>query len=363
MSSRTWRLRAIAISAAPMAIFGLVVIATAGIPVGQTLSLVSDYILLAAAVWCVVVIGPLLTVTARPLLKRTFSDSPLLLVRRAVQRRWTDDYFLSLVWPMLLFGLLFGFLAVFKQTVLRRHGFADDALFASWDKALFFGIQPWRLTHALPAPWTTLALGRVYAFWYVPVIGALLPCAFRRGSLELRTRYLLAFVGCWTLIGGLLAYLLPSAGPCFAEAFHPGMTEYRPLLAALQGDNLQLARTAPGVHTYALATQDYLLRLHQTGSLGFGGGISAMPSMHVTQATLIAAGAFAVGRRLGWIATVYAAVVYVGSIHLGWHYAIDGIVGGASALVVWTLAGVVTRALLRPRTLGLRRDDAPSVDP
>jgi uncharacterized membrane protein len=48
-------------------------------------------------------------------------------------------------------------------------------------------------------------------------------------------------------------------------------------------------------------------------------------------------------RLLGWLFTAYACVILIGSVHLGWHYAVDGYFSIAGALLIW--AGV--RLLLR----------------
>jgi membrane-associated phospholipid phosphatase len=78
-------------------------------------------------------------------------------------------------------------------------------------------------------------------------------------------------------------------------------------------------------------------------------GISAMPSMHVAMATLMALIAFRVNRRLGWAYTVYAGLIFLGSIHLGWHYALDGYVGALGTIGIWYLAGRITAAWERRR--------------
>ena len=66
-----------------------------------------------------------------------------------------------------------------------------------------------------------------------------------------------------------------------------------------------------------------------------------MPSMHNAQAVLFVAVSYCLNRRLGNIMLAYAIIIFVGSIHLAWHYAIDGIVGALCALVIWWIAGVV----------------------
>jgi hypothetical protein len=65
--------------------------------------------------------------------------------------------------------------------------------------------------------------------------------------------------------------------------------------------------------------------------------------MHNAQAALFAAAAYRLDRRLGHVALAYLVAIFLGSIHLGWHYALDGVVGIAAALLVWVLAGAIVR--------------------
>ena len=65
--------------------------------------------------------------------------------------------------------------------------------------------------------------------------------------------------------------------------------------------------------------------------------------MHVAFAALLARGAFALDKRTGWLLSIYALLVWIASVHLGWHYAIDGIVGAPMAVGTWHLAGWMLR--------------------
>jgi membrane-associated phospholipid phosphatase len=74
-------------------------------------------------------------------------------------------------------------------------------------------------------------------------------------------------------------------------------------------------------------------KLHGTW-LPFG-GISAMPSIHLAMATLFALLAFSVRRWLGIVFIGYVLVIQIGSVILGWHYAVDGYAGILLALLIW----------------------------
>jgi membrane-associated phospholipid phosphatase len=45
----------------------------------------------------------------------------------------------------------------------------------------------------------------------------------------------------------------------------------------------------------------------------------------------------------GWFFMAYAAVIMLGSVHLAWHYAIDGYAGIAIAFACWWVAGPISR--------------------
>jgi PAP2 superfamily len=307
------------------------------------------------------------------LARRDLGERPAVLVARLARERWQEDRGLSLLVPTLFFTILLAAFNAFKQSVLPLAGFGLDPLFAQWDRAVF-GVDPWRISHAVFAsPVASLVLSQAYHQYFLPMALGVFLCAVLPGRRELRSQYLLSFALVWILVGSLLAFLLPSAGGVFWGEFHPGPDPFRPLVDTLarQHDLLIEAGHAQGLgaRTFQLALAD-----------GFGGdrlaigrGISAMPSVHIALAVQFACAAFALDRRLGWTAAFYAVLMWVASVHLGWHYAVDGVVAAIVTVPLWAACGRVARRLdavplrpvreprlLAPAMLGAPACDAPS---
>lgn len=242
--------------------------------------------------------------------------------------------------PSLYLALLLAAFSSFKQLALPSAGFGLDAAFAELDRLVFFGVDPWRLTHWLvPTAMGTLLIDTAYMLWFLPMI--LIVLLSWMAPARLQTQYLLAFAMIWIVGGTGLAYLLPGAGPCYFATFH-GDAAFSPLLERLHAQDAMLARFG-GLK--ALIGQDGLLLAYQSHEFLLAGGISAMPSLHVALATLFACAGFACHRRAGWTFTGFAVLIWFGSVHLGWHYAVDGVLGALLAVATWRLAGVWTHSL------------------
>ena len=112
------------------------------------------------------------------------------------------------------------------------------------------------------------------------------------------------------------------------------------IVALLAAGNMRAAaQTNEVVPVWALDVQQMLWDNYQNNKVGMGSGISAMPSMHVATATLMALFGWQYSRIAGIVLTLYALVIFIGSVHLGWHYALDGYVGALGAALVWWLVG------------------------
>ena len=236
-------------------------------------------------------------------------------------------------------------MTVFKTTVVGAAGYHWDISFAAIDRALF-GTDPWRISHAiLDRSWMTDALDRLYHPLFMPMVLGYILCLVLPGHPALRRTYMGSYLVAWVLIAMGLAWAFASAGPVYEGALWGDGTTYAPLLERLAA---QEAETRP---FYALRAQAYLLAAQERGLSQFGGGISAMPSMHVVLAALWAFAGWHLSRWLGLVLTLYTALIWVGSVHLGWHYAVDGIVSLAVLAAIWWSVGrLVGLYPIAPRT-------------
>lgn len=240
------------------------------------------------------------------------------------------------------------FFTPFKVMIGHIQGFPFDAALAKLDRLIFLGNDPWVLTHALfGSPAATFVLHMAYNMWFVMMWLSIIYFMMRPELVRLRARYITSFLLTWMLVGSLGAYFLASAGPCFYErAF--GDPHFQPLMDRLHALDAQLKAIYPAFGVHGLRLQDLLWNGFTSKRELFGGGISAMPSMHVSIAVLMALAARHLNRRLGRIMTGFAAAIWIGSVHFGWHYATDGLVALGMTLAIWKCSGwLVDRLVLR----------------
>jgi PAP2 superfamily len=239
-----------------------------------------------------------------------------------------------IITAILIVGITIPAFELFKQLVLPARGFPLDPILASIDRAFFFGHDAWEVTHALfGSVGATLVIDRLYSFWMPMMFIFPAAAVMAVGDVPLRTRMIGTWLISWLVIACFGAWLFASAGPCYYVALigpDAGFAELSRRLAQLNA-----AAHARGYTLAALDFQAMLLTGTRQHGLEAVGGISAMPSMHVAMAGLFAIAGRAHSRSLGWIMTAYAAGIWIGSVHLGWHYATDGAVGIAMMWAVW----------------------------
>ena len=238
---------------------------------------------------------------------------------------------------IVLLPLFFSAFTSWKALIPVVQPFAWDVTFFEWDRMAHGGVDPWQLLQpVLGYPLVTSAVNFLYQCWLFIVYGMLVWQAFSVSDPRLRMQFFVSFVLVWSVVGNLSAVLLSSAGPVYFGRVTGQEDPYLPLMDYLHS----AAELAP---VWALDIQEDLWRTYTLGGDMLGEGISAMPSMHVATTVLFALVARQSHRTLGMILTLYAAVIMVGSVHLAWHYALDGYVGGLLTYGIWRAVGWWTR--------------------
>jgi len=207
--------------------------------------------------------------------------------------------------------------------------FWADAPLARIDAWLHFGVDPWRLLQpALGHPAVTRFFQILYLYgWVSLLIGFTTAAAFSSRLAHVRQRFFLTYLIAWIGIGNVFASILMSGGPVYYaqltkdHARYAELTRYLSFSDGMAGSSTDLQRG--------------LWDLYVSGQMQLGSGISAFPSVHVATATLFALTGFAINRWIGWATTVFALLILVGSVHLGWHYGIGGYFAAGFVLAVW----------------------------
>lgn len=232
-----------------------------------------------------------------------------------------------------LFPLFASTFTYFKAAIPLVHPFDWDARLAAWDQMLHGGHAAWEwLQPVFGHPYATAVVNALYHLWFFVTYGVLVWQALALGRPRLRMQYLLTTLLLWSLVGNLAATLLSSAGPVYFGRVTGLADPFAPLMAYLHQAN-------EVVPVMALQVQDMLWQAYSGHAADIGEGISAMPSLHVATTVSYALLGFAVRRWLGILLAAFAAFIMIGSIHLGWHYALDGYVGAFSAVVIWFAVG------------------------
>jgi hypothetical protein len=222
-----------------------------------------------------------------------------------------------------------------KPAIPRIVPFSWDEWFMKLDRALHFGSDPWLwLQPVMGFDYVTFAFNIAYNFWFLALFGAWFWFGFRKTADELRTRFFLSYMIVWWLGGGLLAVLFSSAGPVYYSGIGLSPDPFTGLFAYLHDVDGRIT-------LWSLEAQQMLWDGYTGKSVALG--ISAFPSMHNASAALFALAFWKVSRGVGIAFAIYAAVILLGSVHLGWHYAVDGYAGFGLAVIGWWIAGPIAR--------------------
>jgi hypothetical protein len=217
----------------------------------------------------------------------------------------------------------------YKQAFPLIHNFSFDYDLMRLDYFLHFGHHPWKLLEfILSRPIILVILDRLYMLWFLFLFLFCLCMAWSRRR-RLRLCFFVSTLLVWILLGSGLGTLFSSAGPCYYSA--AVNTTHNPFVPLMT----KLAEIHDDRFLFALNNQRGLWEAKLSGDWFAFGGISAMPSIHLAMATLFFLLAFNYHRWLGIAFFVYLCLIQIGSVILGWHYAIDGYVGIIFAYIIW----------------------------
>lgn len=246
----------------------------------------------------------------------------------------------SIAIPLLLLPFFSSAFTSFKSMIPSINAYRFDELFAVWDAWLHFGHHPIEMAHGFFGPKAAALFDFLYTLWFPFMWAFVLIHVIETKRPAERTQFLVSFVLVWIVLGTILAIALASTGPVYygrTTGLDDPFTPFMDMLRA--ADNALLENDGWWPRVWAVSLQDRLWHQYETGFLGPGSGISAMPSLHVGVATLNALVAWRTHRVFGWIMTGFAAAILLAAVYLGWHYAIDGYLSVILTIAIWKAVG------------------------
>jgi membrane-associated phospholipid phosphatase len=280
------------------------------------------------------------------LFRRRLAEEETLAARDAYARAWKSfrqdflnrEHVATVALTLAIAPLALSAFSAAKQAVPLLHPFKWDEWITKADVVMAGGVPlAQRFQSVLGRPELTVAVDWFYHRVWTALLLALFAVSAVSPSSPLRRRFILSFVLVFFLVGNVFALLWSSAGPPYYALVVPGAPNpYSEVFAYLHSVQ---------AHSPLLSVQgqSVLWSVYQQHLEGFGFGVSALPSVHVASAMLVALFGFARSRVLGVILSIIALCTFVSSVALGWHYPLDGYVGAALALLIWWVAGVASR--------------------
>lgn len=218
-----------------------------------------------------------------------------------------------------------------KQAIPLMNPVLYDDQFWAIDRWLHLGHSPVHTSLSwFSAPVFSRPIDGLYVFWYTVKMPFLVYFVFFAAQRRC-WRFLTAYFLLW-MAGVFFAIAWPSVGPIYTNP------ELFSELAKPFADTLQ----APLWADYQALLADpaaYQFKLYE--------GVAAFPSLHVGFMALFAISVREV-RWIFWPMVIFWGLIQLGSVLLGWHYAVDGYAGSLIGVALWFALGLVIRDLPQP---------------
>ncbi len=305
-------------------VFCLGLFANYGIGIGPDLIIANSRLYMLSGFALLVIDTALLLIRNRP-------DGPTRFLIDTYRERLGNPRFFASIPAFAVIIIFMPFFSKLKSMIPLFNDFDWDPAFVAWDRAIFFGYDAWEvLQPVFGYPLITAGMAVLYHAWTLLIYAGTLFFLFYNAGNAIRRQYLVGFFLIWTIIGGGMATWLASVGPCFVGPIL-GDPTFDAQMAYLNAANEQ-------VPILTLHVQELLLGWYEAGDRGLGSGITAMPSMHVSMAMLFWLAIRRVSRVAGHFFFAFLIIIWIGSVHLAYHYAVDGLVSVIATAIVWKMA-------------------------
>ena len=200
---------------------------------------------------------------------------------------------------------------IIKQAIPIINPVLYDDILWKIDKFIHFGFSPTLLSlKSLSATTVTSFIDSTYILWYFFKIPFLITFIWFVDQKK-RNHFFSAYFLLW-IVGGLLAVLFPSVGPVYK---YPG------LFAGLDIPHASALQKQLWIHYNEILHHPEYFRAFVYE------GVAAFPSLHVAVIALFCIFSRELNKIFFIFMLCYTLIVQTGSVHLGWHYAIDGYFG------------------------------------
>ncbi|RPE66260.1 PAP2 superfamily protein [Pacificibacter maritimus] len=211
--------------------------------------------------------------------------------------------------------------ATSKATIPTVNPFWADPMLTRLDLIIFNGRHGFEWAHELGADFLNAdGVATTYAKTWA-ALSLLFPMIVTASdsNLERRQRYLMVYAITWVFLGVVLAMVMSSAGPVFADAI-TGRTDFAALHPSLYAVGLE-GSLIDQMQQFLWSEYTY-----DAGAQLAGTGISAFPSLHVAMAALWCLYICERSPYFAPLGITYLVLIWFLSIYTGYHYATDGLI-------------------------------------